>query len=154
MQCSEKQLFRLLSDDEVWQGITDDYCRDVPRDEAARNMLAAAPVLCPTEGVAFFLFPRSATLTDVHVAVAEGVRGKTAIAAAKEAMRHVFENTTFEKITSAAPADNKSLRMFVRACGFRREGVLTQSLRRDGQLTDQIIYSMEKERFLCQERQY
>jgi RimJ/RimL family protein N-acetyltransferase len=141
------QLVRLFEDDRVWQGITDDYCADMDRVEAATNMARLSVCLTHDPEVVFVLFVRGPTIADVHVIVGEEARGKRAVDAARKAMDEVFTHTTLEKITSMAPADNKGLRIFARACGFRKEGVLTKSIRRGGVLRDQIIYTMEKERF-------
>lgn len=147
MLCSYEQLVRILSDDDVWRWVTDDYSKDTPRDKAAANMLSLSVVLAPNEHTAFILIPRSETIVDLHLAIAKEGRGRQAIDAARTAMAYIFEMSTFEKITSMAPANNRPLGVYARACGFRREGTLTKSLRRGGELIDQHIYSFEKERF-------
>jgi hypothetical protein len=147
MLCTYEQLLRLIRDDDTWSMLSDDYSKDTPREQAATNMLAASVVLAPNEHTAFILLPRSETIVDLHLVIGPEGRGKKAIKAAREAMAYIFENSTFEKITAMAPADNRPLGVYARACGFRREGTLSKSLRRGGQLIDQHIYSFEKERF-------
>lgn len=107
-------------------------------------------VLNPCKGVLFILTPRNLTTYEVHSMALPNARGSKVIEAGQDAIRWMFENTTCEKIISWIPEDNKRAKIFALRSGFKVEGLITKSIKRNGVLLDQWEVAIEKERFLCQ----
>ena len=66
--------------------------------------------------------------------------------AAKEVLRHAFEDLKLEMVTISHFSYNQRSARVIEKLGFHREGVLRKAfLRYDGSLLDDVGYSMTKE---------
>jgi RimJ/RimL family protein N-acetyltransferase len=76
----------------------------------------------------------------------------TTAAALRQVYAEIFadggeQKITIKKITIVCFSDNHALLGLVRKLGFEREGVLKKSTLRDGQLVDQVVTGLTRERF-------
>lgn len=137
--------------EEMIHTMIDDYCVESIRPSLAEMLLDATGCICiePEEGIIFMLSIRTMTVTEVHMMVLPHKRGRVAVKAAQEAMRWYFNGSTCEKIVGMVPVYNKAALKYAEWVGFEVEGRCKNSYRKDGQLHDQIIFGIEKEKFLC-----
>ena len=80
----------------------------------------------------------------MHV-IASEKQGRLKLAHA--AIGWMYDNTTFENISAFIPAYKRHVVLFAEMCGMRRVGVLEQSVRKGGQLFDQVIYQTTRQEF-------
>lgn len=142
---------KVFSHPAVWPFITDDHAKEEHRFISGTLSLSnpLAYLLSPNEFTVFMLLPRSLTTYEVHTAILPEGRGRMAVEAGKAAARWMFEHTTCEKLVGDVAADQKAMLLYSRLVGFKREGICTKSIRRNGQLLDQVMFGLEKES-LCQ----
>lgn len=130
---------------EVWPWVCDDLTEhaDVHMGAAVAKNLCAAYVGWVGDDplVAFLFFPRSPILVELHSAALPGARGELTAAVFSEAARLVFE-TGVKKIMTWVPVRNERAYKKALACGFKVEGLCTNSFLRDGLLWDQWIMGL------------
>lgn len=86
-------------------------------------------------------------LADVHCIFKRAFWGHdTTAQASRLAFAEIFEDGV-QKITTICFFDNHALLGLVRKLGFEREGLLRKNTLRDGQLVDQVVIGLTKERF-------
>ena len=137
----------VLGDDSVFPFASDDYT-DVNIRWKAGEILLNRPeiwVLISNEYTVFVLNPLNPILYEVHTSILTGGRGRKGIEAGKETIAWFFNNSPAQKIISFIPEFNRPARIYARACGMKKEGVVTKSYFKFGKLHDQIIVGIEKE---------
>lgn len=70
------------------------------------------------------------------------------LAACRQVFSEMFENTSIQKITSIAFADNHQILALVRKLGGNKEGHLYRNTQRDGKPADQMVLAIQKQDFL------
>jgi len=137
----------VLTDDSVWPFITEDNTPDEARDSIAELYLGnqQVHVVNPAPGVVFLLLPFNATTGIVHTAIIESARGRGAIDSTKMAIEWAFKNTAYRKIITVVPAFNRRALLFALKAGMKKEGCITRSFSKYGQLHDQFILGLSRE---------
>ena len=140
-----------FDDESMIHTMVDDYCVEAIRPFLGKMLLTAngSIVIEPVDGVVFLLTVKTMTITEIHMMVLPHKRGKVAVKAAHDAMKWYFEGSTCEKLVGMVPVYNKAALKFADWVGFEIEGTCKNSYRKDGKLHDQIIFGIEKEKFLC-----
>ncbi len=90
----------------------------------------------------------------VHIATLPELRKGTK-QFVEEAIKWVFEKTTYSKIVSLAPECNRAAVVFGKRCGFKVEGKMTKSFLKNWKLYDQVVFGLSKydKEALCQQQQ-
>ena len=144
----------IVQDESVFGMMMDDHSAAYRGQSVGESFLTGPyMMLHPAPGILFMLSPRTLTMFELHTMIKKEARGKNALIAARKATAYLFKNSSCEKIITMVPEFNKPAMIFARRFGFLIEGVCKQSFRRDGKLTDQVMFGLEKERFLCQQSQ-
>lgn len=92
----------------------------------------------------WMLKPWNSTTYEIHTCILPPYRGQAAIHAAKDAGRWMFENTECRKIVTLVPEDNRPAMAYALAGGMEKEGVIKNSILKDGDLLDQTILGIGK----------
>ena len=88
--------------------------------------------------------PWNTTTFEIHTCILRPYRGKAAIHAAKDAGSWMFENTECRKIVTLVPEDNKPALRYALAGGMEKEGLIKNSILKDGDLLDQTLLGIGK----------
>ena len=88
--------------------------------------------------------PWNSTTYEIHTCVLPPFRGKAAIHAAKDAGDWMFENTQCRKVVTLVPEDNRAALLYALATGMEKEGLVTNSILKDGDLLDQTLLGIGK----------
>ena len=151
MRCTFKDKLavnKVLAHDEVFPTASEDGCTAVDRYHMADIYLASdhCVVLLPKPGIVLIAFPRYKVQYEIHVSMMKEHRGKAGVKAAKEGIEYMWQNTSARKLVGFIPAYNTAAVKFARMMGFKKEGVLTKSYRKDGKMHDMIIVGIQKGR--------
>ena len=87
--------------------------------------------------------PFTGTACMVHIAALPELWGKTP-EFVKEGAKWLFSNTRYTKIISVAPECNRLALRLGDACGFKREGKITNSFLKNWRLYDMIVFGLSK----------
>jgi RimJ/RimL family protein N-acetyltransferase len=92
------------------------------------------------------LVPLSEQCYQIHISkVIKKERGHT-LAFSREALRVGFASIPkIEKVFALIPVHNRLVIKLAQKCGFKKEGNLTNSFLYDGNMEDQVMYSLSKE---------
>jgi RimJ/RimL family protein N-acetyltransferase len=108
-------------------------------------------------GGAIWSMPLSPVMADSHCIFKRAFWGSgTAVEALRRVYAEIFDGGV-QKITIVSFSDNHALLGLVRKLGFEREGMLRKSTLRDGELVDQAVSGLTRERFMeldtkCEEK--
>lgn len=69
------------------------------------------------------------------------------------AIAGVYLFSNYQKAISYTPSTNKKALLYALRLGFKKEGVLTQSFLKNGELLDQTLVGLTKGEYLCQLQQ-
>lgn len=97
----------------------------------------------------FMLVPQNAVTAEIHTCLL--LRGKEAFQAGQLLLDYLFSN--YQKAISYTPSTNKKALFYALRLGFKKEGVLTQSFLKNGELLDQTLVGLTKGEYLCQLQQ-
>lgn len=97
----------------------------------------------------FMLVPQNAVTAEIHTCLL--LRGKEAFQAGEILLDYLFSN--YQKAISYTPSTNKKALFYALRLGFKKEGVLTQSFLKNGELLDQTLVGLTKGEYLCQLQQ-
>lgn len=145
----------IMNDPEVYESMADDYSGDTIGKNIGKMILGSPlhHLLHPSNGILFLITINSFTLHEVHTMVKKANRGIEAVGHTRNAAMYHFANTSCEKIITHIPVFNKAAYRFARKVGMELIGMNTKSFKRNGQLIDQYILGLEKEKLLCQQFQ-
>lgn len=96
-------------------------------------------VLKPAEGTLFFSWPVTSVCFEMHAAIMKKNR-KQGVRNARLAAKWLFDNTPCKKLISYVPSDNECAKMFCSQCGMGVEGLIKNSIQKNGQLLDLVLY--------------
>ncbi len=118
--------------------------------EAGRRSWA---VYSDAELCGVFVVSRTSPLCcDAHCIFARRFWGRTVTVTASHMLANELfsdtPNNRYEKVSTMAFADNKSLGALIKALGGSREGLLRNHTRRGGKFVDVMILSLERERYV------
>jgi hypothetical protein len=100
-------------------------------------------VMQPEKGVICIAKPLNTSTYEAHVA---SLPGTNPIRATRECIKWLFENNKdIKKLTAFVPSYRRDVKMFCIATGYKVEGLLTKSFKRNGELLDQTIYGLSRE---------
>lgn len=88
---------------------------------------------------------RNSIMCEVHAGFLKGYAGKIVKQAGIATLDLVFSHKGMRKVIAVIPADNKAARYSIRQFGFKREGCLTESILRGGQMRDLILYGLTED---------
>lgn len=94
----------------------------------------------------FMLVPQNAVTAEIHTCLL--LRGKEAFQAGRLLLDYLFSK--YQKAISYTPSTNKKSLFYALRLGFKKEGVLTQSFLKNGELLDQTLVGLTKGEYLCQ----
>lgn len=97
----------------------------------------------------FMLVPQNAVTAEIHTCLL--LRGKEAFQAGRLLLDYLFSK--YQKAISYTPSTNKKALFYALRLGFKKEGVLTQSFLKNGDLLDQTLVGLTKGEYLCQLQQ-
>ena len=97
----------------------------------------------------FMLVPQNAVTAEIHTCLL--LRGKEAFQAGLLLLDYLFSK--YQKAISYTPSTNKKALFYALRLGFKKEGVLTQSFLKNGELLDQTLVGLTKGEYLCQLQQ-
>lgn len=97
----------------------------------------------------FMLVPQNAVTAEIHTCLL--LRGNEAFQAGRLLLDYLFSN--YQKAISYTPSTNKKALFYALRLGFKKEGVLTQSFLKNGELLDQTLVGLTKGEYLCQLQQ-
>lgn len=97
----------------------------------------------------FMLVPQNAVTVEIHTCLL--LRGKEAFQAGQLLLDYLFSK--YQKAISYTPSTNKKALFYALRLGFKKEGVLTQSFLKNGELLDQTLVGLTKGEYLCQLQQ-
>jgi hypothetical protein len=92
----------------------------------------------------FMLIPQTSVCVQVHVCLLPWARNDMAIECYRQGIAWLWNNTAFLKLIGFTPAYNFAAVRVAERAGLERIGVLTKSLRKFGELQDQIIFAVSK----------
>jgi len=141
----------ILSQDDIFQSSIDDNFPHDQRWRLGRILVdMGAYISTPNEYCVFIGLPTSNSIVyEVHVAVVKEGRGRDAVKAARKAAIQFFnDNPTIQKLIGFTPVNLRQAIAFSRMVGFKKEGILTKSFLKDGELHDQYISGLSKEEVL------
>ena len=93
----------------------------------------------------WLLKPWNTITYEVHTCILPEHRGKDAIRAAGAAGEWMFHNTACRKVVTLIPEWNRPALAFALSVGMKKEGLLTRSFWKDGEVSDQQLLGIEKE---------
>jgi len=136
----------ILQHESIYPFITDDGSPSA-EDFTVEPLLSneGCYLLAPDEYSVFMFVPMNEITYDLHVNVISEGRGQAAVKSIAEATEWMFENTPCQKIIGYIPTICPNVYKFALKTGFEREGYLTKSWKKDGQLYDQYLITMTKE---------
>lgn len=97
----------------------------------------------------FLLVPQNAITAEIHTCLL--LRGKPAFQAGELLLEYLFSK--YRKAISYTPSINKKALLYALRLGFKKEGILTQSFLKNGELLDQTLVGLTKGEYLCQLQQ-
>lgn len=107
----------------------------------------------PSDHVLLITHMRTRIVHEVHTLIEPEGRGKQAVLDVRAAAEWYFhQEGVCEKIITYIPFFNKPAKLFAKLVGMDEEGVCTKSFLKNGELVDQWVLGLEKEKFLCQQR--
>ena len=98
----------------------------------------------------FMFHPMTMVMYGMHSAVLPKYRGWLSVRMAIGAAKWVFRNTDCLKLITYVPAGNIAALALARRGGMKAEGVITESIMKDGAMIDQTILGITKGELLCQ----
>lgn len=141
-----KLLKRLATDPAIFPWIHDDYFRDPriwqpPQAEFIVNLVA----IDDAGAFGFVIFmPRTLSCYDAHLGFLPRSYGAKALAAFKEMLDWVWQNTTAARLVGEIPVENRRAIAFSERAGFERYGFNPASTLRGGILRDQVCLGISK----------
>lgn len=146
MRCTVKdrqRLIEILGHHDVLPFISDDGCNNI---ELAIDILSNSNcyVLMPNDNVAILAYPLNLISYDIHIAIHPNGRGIEGLAAFNDGIDWIFNNTSCEKLIMFCPSNNQRVIKFVKKCGFKQEGRLKRSFKKDDMKHDQLIMCRSK----------
>lgn len=140
------QVNRVLKDKSIYPFITDDGSLTVDEFTAAPFLQNKhCFVLAPNEYSIFMFTPVNGFTCEIHANVVPEGRGDKAVKACSDAINWIFDNTRYEKIISYIPVICPNVIKFTTKVGFRQEGLITKSWKKNGRLHDQVMICSTKE---------
>ena len=142
----------VLTHPAIYPHISDDYSPSI-KEFTAKPLLKrpACYVLMYKDYGLVLSQPMNGTMFDTHITMLPEHRGKDAIEASDGFAHYLFTETTCEKIMAIIPELFPNVMNFVQRIGFKAEGHLTKSIKKNGKLIDQYVFGLEK--ILWQQRQ-
>ncbi|MFH1739492.1 MAG: GNAT family N-acetyltransferase [bacterium] len=142
-------IWRIITHPRLWPHLSDDGSPspekyEPPMHESIYHLVATNG----TEkafGVVSFV-PMNAVTYDAHIAILPAAWGPQSVAAAKAAVRWMFKNTQAKRITASIVVKNKLASRVAKKAGFLPMGINPQSFLKDGELQDQMLYGISKEK--------
>lgn len=139
---------RLMTDESVNADVSDDNTVGITFD--------ALPSHCEFLGIYldgsiqgfFVLVPQNTVTAEIHTCLLPSIRGVTALQAGKLLLNYLFSK--YQKAISWIPDGNRKALLYSLKLGFVVEGLSQQSFLKNGQLIDQKLVGMTRERYLCQ----
>ena len=92
----------------------------------------------------FVFYPLGQVSCQIHV-IASEKQGRLKLAHA--AIGWMYDNTGFENISAFIPVYKRHVILFAEMCGMRRVGTLERSVRKGGELFDQVIYQTTRQEY-------
>jgi len=156
-RCSKKDRLavnRLLADESVWPMASEDGTTTFDRYHSADQYLMSeiCYVLMPREDIVFIGFPRYRVQYEVHISMLPSARGRTGIRAGRKAIEYMWQNTSARKLVGFIPAYNKAAIKFAELTGFKKEGILSKSFKKDGKMHDMVIFGINKGEDKCHQQ--
>jgi RimJ/RimL family protein N-acetyltransferase len=146
-------LNEIYSHEAVWPWIKDDNVTEEFRYKLGEMIFDTTKsnsiILTDGKFISFWLKPMNSICYEVHTAVTPDGRGQYAIDIGEQAINWMFDNTNCRKIISYIPVDNRAATLFSLKCGFKKEGLITDSFLKDGKIINQHIVGRAKK---CQQQ--
>jgi hypothetical protein len=144
----------ILTDDSVYPYISEDNTSEDIKNKMAEIYLSTPLiyVLSPNKYSIFIYIPMTSIMYEIHSNVLPDGRGKAALKALNESMEWIFENTICRKIISWIPMCNRLALTFAINSGAKKQGHITKSFVKYGELHDQLIYGITQEEWICQQQ--
>lgn len=136
---------RIYTSPDIWDRVSDDFTpgRDViDLTDALRN--PNIYILIPDNIGVFMYHPLNTILYQTHASVLPEFRGKKALEGARATGMWMYQNTLCRKVICLIPHKNYQAMAFARSLGFHKEGVLTKSIMKHGELVDLHCYGIER----------
>lgn len=97
----------------------------------------------------FMLVPQNAVTAEIHTCLL--LRGRAAFKAGQLLLEYLFSK--YQKAISYTPSNNRKALIYAIGLGFKKEGILTQSFLKNGELLNQTLVGLTKGEYLCQLQQ-
>ena len=142
MKCTiadRKKAARVLADDSVY--IPTNGCK-CPNPEGIADELLLSPaahIIMPDPDVLMIFILQNFGLYMMHIAVLPEARGKRAFEASKNGLKWLFENTDCIRVMGLVPKCWPHCLRYALAVGFKKVGILRDSIVLNGKTYDQTI---------------
>jgi hypothetical protein len=100
---------------------------------------------CGQQLTGFFLLTQmSSVLWQFHTAIKPEFRGAAAMKAVQQMISLAFSELAAQKLITFVPTFNRGAAVFAVHCGLSRQGCITGSFLKNGELHDQIIFGISR----------
>lgn len=140
---------RVILDAAVNDDISDDASKNLAISELPLNFECLGIYQDDEIKGLFMLIPQNAVTAEIHTCLL--LRGKAAFKAGQLLLEYLFSK--YQKAISYTPSNNRKALIYAIGLGFKKEGVLTQSFLKNGELLNQTLVGLTKGEYLCQLQQ-
>ena len=96
-------------------------------------------------GALFDFYPYTGLMFEGHVATLPHWRGRKALEAGRLALDWIWRNTERRKVMTMIAGDLPAARWYVGRLGFKKVGVLTGAIQRNGAVLDMHIFGKDRD---------
>lgn len=144
---------RILRHPDVYNCISDDISPKIEEFTAESLLASGTNVIMPNDNTVFVFIPHNGITYDIHITTTPGARGEQAIKAGWKALEYAFNNIdNCQKLICFIPEIYKNVIKYTMQFGFEKEGELKNSYLKNGNLYNEIILGLRRDKWEQQQQ--